>query len=136
MGRSETFNKMSWVEILAGFVSGFVGALGLGGGGVLLMYLTLFTDMSQQKAGGVNLLFFLPVGIMAIIIYMIKKQIEWKIVFKMWLGGSVGVVLGTFLSTRVDTELLREIFALTLIVFGIYILVGDYFKKIIKKDSK
>lgn len=120
---------MSWVNIIAGFVSGFIGALGLGGGGVLLMYLTLFTDMSQQTAGGVNLLFFLPVGLMAIIIYIIKKQIEWKTVFKMWLGGAVGVVFGTFLSSRVDTDLLSKIFAAALIVFGIYLLIGDFFKR-------
>lgn len=92
--------------------------MGLGGGGVLLIYLTVFAQIPQLKAQGINLLFFLPVGLIAIIIYSLKHLIEWKIVFKMWLGGILGVSLGVLLTKTIETELLSKIFAVFLIVFG------------------
>ena len=110
---------MSLLSILAGFFSGIIGGLGLGGGGVLLLYLTLFTDATQQQAGGINLLFFLPVGIVAVITYAIKRQIVWKTVLKMWLGGAIGAALGAFLSRAIDTHVLSKFFAVGLILFGI-----------------
>ena len=92
--------------------------MGLGGGGVLLIYLTVFANIPQLKAQGINLLFFLPVGLIAIIIYSLKHLIEWKIVIKMWLGGVLGVSLGVLLTKAIETELLSKVFAVFLIVFG------------------
>lgn len=94
--------------------------MGLGGGGVLLIYLTVFANISQLKAQGINLLFFLPVGLIAIIIYSFKRLIEWKTVLKMWLGGVLGVGLGFLLAKEVQTDLLSKFFASFLIVFGCY----------------
>lgn len=113
---------MTGYTLIAAFLSGAIGAMGLGGGGVLLIYLTVFAGVPQLEAQGINLLFFLPTGLLAIIIYTLKKQIEWKIVFKMWLGGVVGAVLGFFAASLIGTELLSKIFAGFLVAFGIYIL--------------
>lgn len=110
---------MNMLTLLAGFLSGLIGGLGLGGGGVLLLYLTLFTDATQQQAGGINLLFFLPVGAFAIAVYAFKKQIEWKTVFKMWAGGALGVAMGSYLSSHVDTEVLSKFFAIGLVLFSL-----------------
>ncbi len=85
---------------------------------MLLIYLTVFANIPQLKAQGINLLFFLPVGLIAIIIYSFKHLIEWKTVLKMWLGGVLGVGLGVLLAKTIETDLLKEIFAGFLIVFG------------------
>ena len=92
--------------------------MGLGGGGVLLIYLTVFAETPQLKAQGINLLFFLPVGLIAIIIYSFKHLIKWKTVLKMWLGGVLGVGLGVLLAKTIETDFLKEIFAAFLIAFG------------------
>ena len=104
-------------------MSGTIGAMGLGGGGVLLIYLTVFAQTEQLRAQGINLLFFLPVGLIAIIIYSIKHLIEWKTVLKMWLGGVVGAGGGFLLARAIDTDWLGKIFALFLILFGIWQLI-------------
>ena len=52
---------MKWAALLAGLFSGVIGAMGLGGGAVLIIFLNIFTDYSQLEAGGINLLFFVPI---------------------------------------------------------------------------
>ena len=44
---------MSWTALAAGLLSGIIGAMGLGGGAVLIIYLSVFTDMPQLKSQGI-----------------------------------------------------------------------------------
>ena len=69
---------MNISALLAGLFSGILGGMGLGGGGILIIYLSLFTDIKQLTAQGINLLFFIPIGLIALTIYAFKKQIKWK----------------------------------------------------------
>ncbi|MBO5909413.1 MAG: sulfite exporter TauE/SafE family protein [Clostridia bacterium] len=132
MGRSEVAAEMTVYTALAGFLSGIIGAMGMGGGGVLLIYLTVFAGVGQIEAQGTNLLFFLPIGLLAIITYAIKKQIRWKTVLFMWLGGIFGAVLGYFVAELIGSERLSKSFAVFLIFFGIIqLLSGFKFKKVI-----
>ena len=123
---------MTVYTVLAGFLSGIIGAMGMGGGGVLLIYLTVFAGVSQIEAQGTNLLFFLPIGLLAIITYSIKKQIKWKTVLFMWLGGIFGAVLGYFTAELIGSERLSKAFAIFLIIFGtVQLFSGFKFKKVI-----
>ena len=132
MGRSEVAAEMTVYTVLAGFLSGIIGAMGMGGGGVLLIYLTVFAGVSQIEAQGTNLLFFLPIGLLAIITYSIKKQIKWKTVLFMWLGGIFGAVLGYFTAELIGSERLSKAFAIFLIIFGtVQLFSGFKFKKVI-----
>ena len=46
MGRMEVGAKMNFLlATLVGFVSGVIGAMGMGGGGVLIIYLTIFAGV-------------------------------------------------------------------------------------------
>lgn len=114
---------MNIILNIAGFLSGLIGAMGMGGGGVLLIYLTVFASVPQLKAQGINLLAFLPTGVLATVTYVIKKQIVWKTVFLMWCGGAVASAAGYFLAKIIKVTLLSKIFAVFLIGFGIYQLV-------------
>lgn len=105
--------------IIAGFLSGVIGAMGMGGGGVLLIYLTVFAGIGQLEAQGINLLFFLPTGLLAVVMYAAAKRINWRTVFKMWIGGAVGAALGYTAARFIGTDSLQKLFACFLIVFGI-----------------
>lgn len=48
---------------LAGTATGILSAFGVGGGTLLLIYLSVFTGIPQQKAQGINLLYFLPASL-------------------------------------------------------------------------
>ena len=57
---------VSWVWIaLASVVSGGLGAMGLGGGGILLLVL-VWAGWPQLAAQGINLLMILPVGLLGL----------------------------------------------------------------------
>ncbi len=109
---------MSISALLAGLFSGILGAMGLGGGGILIIYLSLFTDTKQLTAQGINLLFFIPIGILALIIYSIKKQIKWKITLKFAFWGLIGTALGLLLTDFLGGEITGKIFGGLLIIIG------------------
>ena len=53
----------AWViALLAGGATGILSAFGIGGGSLLLIYLTSFAALDQHQAQGINLLYFLPAG--------------------------------------------------------------------------
>ena len=82
--------------LLAGLFSGIIGGMGLGGGAVLIIYLSVFKDVEQLKAQGINLLFFIPIALVAVIIYALKKQIKWKLTIPIAIGGILGAAGGFF----------------------------------------
>lgn len=117
------------IEALAGFLSGIIGAMGLGGGAVLLIYLSLFKEVDQLKAQGINLLFFIPIGILSVIIFAIKKQIKWKKVLFLSASGLVGAALGVWLSGFIGSEIISKIFGGLLAAAGILGVIGAFSKK-------
>ncbi len=107
------------MSMIAGFLSGLIGGLGLGGGGVLLIYLTVFKDIASPKAQGINLLFFLPVGLIAVIIYAVRKQIYFKKIWQFIAFGVLGAVGGSYLSSVIKPTLLAKFFGVFLILCAI-----------------
>ncbi len=47
------------IESVVGFITALLAGLGIGGGGLLVIYLVLWTNCEQLSAQGINLLFFL-----------------------------------------------------------------------------
>ncbi|MBO5333031.1 MAG: sulfite exporter TauE/SafE family protein [Clostridia bacterium] len=107
------------ISIFAGFLSGLIGAMGFGGGGVLIIYLAVFMNMSQLKAQGINLLFFIPCAVVATIIYTIKKQVNYKEILPVISGGISGAIISSFLLNLINTHYLSKMFAVFLIATGI-----------------
>ncbi len=107
------------MNIFAGVISGILGSMGLGGGGVLIIYLTLFTDTPQDTAQGINLLFFLPCAIVAIIVYSRKKLIVWKVAIPFAILGVVGSIIGSEISKHIDNNILTKLFGALLIIMAI-----------------
>ena len=105
--------------IIAGVLSGALGAMGLGGGGVLILYLTLVLDTPQLKAQGMNLMFFLPCALTAVIIYAVQKKISFRALLPFLLSGIPGVLAGTAFSGIVGAKIVAKLFGAGLIFMGI-----------------
>ena len=109
-----------WIlTTIAGFVAGIAGALGLGGGSVLLLYLTMFAGVAQRQAQGINLIFFIPCAITALIVHSRSRLIQWREALPCAAVGLFGSVGGYMLSGLLDESILRMIFAVFLLVLGV-----------------
>ncbi len=107
------------IRFLAALISGAAGALGIGGGGVLIIYLAAICNMNQLKAQGINLLFFLPCGLIAVVLHTFAHRIKWKRVIWFALGGIPGALLGVWGASFIGTEWLGKIFAVLLLFLGV-----------------
>lgn len=102
----------------AGLLSGAAGAMGLGGGGVLMIYLTLFAGVEQIEAQGINLLFFLPCAAVSILMSSREGLIDWKTALPVAGAGLLGALVGYFLSGIIGGEWLGKIFGVYMLVLG------------------
>lgn len=127
---------MNISALLAGLFSGILGGMGLGGGGILIIYLSLFTETRQLTAQGINLLFFIPIGILALIIYSFKKQIKWKAVFKFSLWGLLGSVTGLYFTDFLGGKITGKLFGGLLVILGIIEIFKRKRKTVDKSEKK
>lgn len=127
---------MNIYALAAGLFSGLFASMGLGGGTVLVIYLVFFENVSQAKAGGINLLFFIPIAAVSVGIYAFKKQIQIKRLLTIIGGGIAGCFFGIFFSTAFPNTILSKIFGLFLCILGLNEVVKSvklYLKN--RKDS-
>ena len=66
------------MEIIIGIIAGMITAIGMGGGTVLILLLTLILNVPQHTAQAVNLIFFVPTSITAIIMNIKNKNIKFQ----------------------------------------------------------
>lgn len=115
----------TWIQaFLPAFFGAVLSALGMGGGGVLLIYLTAFQGMEQFTAQGINLIFFLPIAAVSLTLHIRAKLVDWRLGLLLLPAGIAGVFLGASLAGRLPDELLRRLFAGLLAVIGLRELWG------------
>ena len=107
------------INIIFGIIAGNVAALGMGGGTILILLLNLFTNIRQQSVQGINLIFFVPTSIVAIIMNVKNKLIDFKISKKIIISGSVGAVIGSIFTSKIDSNNLKKYFGIFLIIIAI-----------------
>ena len=114
-------------------LSGFLGAIGVGGGSVLIIYLTLFLSMPQLKAQGINLLFFIPCSLVGLIFHIKNKLIDFKLPVPLILFVLLGVVGGFLLNQIMDETIIRKVFGAFIIIIAVYQLFSVWKEKKQKK---
>lgn len=106
------------VPVIVSVLAGIAGSMGIGGGGILLLYLTVFASTDQLRAQGINLLFFIPCAVLALVIHTKNKLVDWKFTLCAALPGIGGVLLGVALANFFGSDLLRRLFGGFLLVLG------------------
>ena len=102
------------IGLLTGILSGF----GIGGGSLLLLYLTLFEGTGQYQAGGINLLYFLPSAAMALPAHWRNGSVVRPVLLPAILAGLLTAGVTAWVATVVEVELLRRCFGGFLIIIG------------------
>ncbi len=109
---------MKIISVIVAFIISILSGLGVGGGGLFVIYLALFTDTPQLTIQGVNLVFFLFSASASLLIHLQKRKIFFLAVCIMSLFGIIGALAGSFLSANVEEALLKKAFGIMLILSG------------------
>lgn len=107
------------VVIIVGTVLGVLAGLGIGGGSILILWLTLILGMPQQAARSINLLFFLPSAVIACIFRWRQGTLDFKKVLPAMIAGCLSAGFFSLLAALVDTEVLRKPFGIILLLTGL-----------------
>lgn len=105
--------------VLAGAVTGVLSGFGIGGGTLLLLYMTAFAGVEQHLAQGINLLYFLPTAATALPSHIKNGFIDKKTALPAILAGLAGTALAAWGATALDVALLRRCFGGYLLLIGL-----------------
>ena len=107
------------VCVLVGALLGFLTGLGVGGGSLLILWLTLALDFDQTTARGINLLFFLPASAICCIFRLRQGRLNLRKCLPAIVSGCAAAVLGSLIAANLDTGLLRKPFGILLLATGL-----------------
>ena len=97
-----------------------ISGMGIGGGAILIPALTILLSVSQKVAQGINLVYFIPTAICALFVHIKKKNVEIKTSLIIGLSGIIGSVSGAFITSYLNSDILRRLFGIFLFGIGIY----------------
>ena len=98
--------------------------IGVGSGGLLVIWLTLIEGMGINDARGFNLLFFIFSASAALVFHIMRKRLRPRLVVALALFACIGTLVGTYLGTVLDSAIIRRIFGGMLVFSGLYTLFG------------
>lgn len=105
--------------IILGIISGVISGMGIGGGTILIPALTMIWSIEQKAAQNINLIYFIPTACIALITHIKNKNIQKDILFIIIIGGLIGAICGSFLAIKLNSNFLKKVFGLFLLIMGI-----------------
>lgn len=106
------------VILVVGCLLGFLAGLGVGGGSLLILWLTLVIELEHSAARAINLLFFIPTAIIASLFRWKQGTLDLKAVLPAIVCGCISAAVFSMLSKRIDIGLLRKLFGILLLITG------------------
>lgn len=109
-----------FVPLLVGTATGVLSAFGVGGGSLLLIYLTSFASVGQQTAQGINLLYFLPAALAALPSHRKNGLLKGDVILPAIVVGLVTAGLAAWISNGLETAFLRKLYGIFLLYIGLH----------------
>ena len=109
---------MIWV-VVVGFFAGIISGMGIGGGTILIPALIFMLDLNQHQVQGINLLYFIPTAIIALVIHNKNENVLWTKTKPIAMYGLLGAIGGAFLAISLDPTLLKKLFGGFLFLMGL-----------------
>ena len=110
----------SWpVALAVATALGFLAGLGVGGGSLLVLWLTLVLGMPHPQARIYNLLFFIPSAVIASLFRWHSGNLNLKKVLPGVLTGCLGAAAASLLGQSMDSSILKKLFCVLLLATGL-----------------
>ncbi len=105
------------IGLMAGIVSG---ALGVGGGIIIVPSLIFFLGFSQHMAQGTSIaILMLPTGILAVMQYYKNGYVDVKVALLLMLLFVVGAYFGSLVSLSLPDKVLKKIFGIFMLLVSL-----------------
>jgi uncharacterized membrane protein YfcA len=104
---------------LIGTALGFLAGIGVGGGSLLLLWLTQVASMPQPQAKILNLLFYLPAALISTIFRRKQQCLRKDIVLPALLTGSFSSICFSILAIHCDVKFMKKGLGAILIATGL-----------------
>lgn len=109
--------------LIAGFFSGILGGMGMGGGTLLIPVLTVILGVEQHVAQATNLIAFLPMAAFSLKVHkdngLLKTNGLWWII----IPALVTSVAAGFFASLLPSEVLKKLFGAFLIALSVKLLI-------------
>lgn len=112
------------LPMAAGLITGILSGFGIGGGTLLLLYMTAVAGLDQHLAQGINLLYFLPAGLTALPAHVKNGYIQKEALLPAIAAGLACAAAAAWAATALDTHVLRRCFGAFLVLIGLWELMG------------
>ena len=110
---------MAMIAFLAAAFCGTLAGMGLGGGSLLILFLTDVAGFAPNSARGINLLFFLPAACLSTLSHIRHGALPiQKVMPAVWAGILFATVF-SFISNRLAMALLQKLFGILLLITGL-----------------
>ena len=102
-----------------GILFGFLSAIGVGGGSLLMIWLTLHEKMAQAEARTINLLFFIVSA--GVVTWLRRKEglVDFKALLPAILAGCICAGIFSQLGSNWQAQALQKGFGILLLVIGL-----------------
>lgn len=111
---------MNWlVPVLAGAGAGVLSGFGVGGGTLLLLWLTMVQGMGQLQAGGINLVYFAACALPALWGHLRRGLVDSSAALWSALAGAPACVAASLAASQLEVTLLRRAFGIFLLAVGL-----------------
>lgn len=107
------------LDFAIAFFTAALSATGVGGGGLLILYLRLVKNIPQVTSQGINLVFFVISSVCAAIVHLFKRRLCLSTVLICGIFGFFGAFLGFAIVKSVDVSLLEKAFGALIAACGI-----------------
>lgn len=107
------------VMLAVGCVLGFLSGIGVGGGSLLMLWLTLVLGVEHSAARSINLMFFIPAAIIASLFRWKQGSLDLKKILPAVIAGVVSAGCFALLSRAVDITFLKKLFGGLLLFTGV-----------------
>ncbi len=122
--------------VLLSFLIAVLSGMGMGSGGLLVVFLTLFADIPQIRAQGINLLFFLFSSGASMLVHIQKRHLSFPVIAIVSVAGLLGALPGTYAALLLPEKLVRTIFGCMLVLSGSIALLRTKNGKKNEKNAK
>lgn len=107
------------IAIAVGIILGFLAGLGVGGGSLLMLWLTLVLGTPQATARSINLLFFIPTALISSFFRRKQGTLNYKRLLPAIVLGVAAAAAAGMISRHLDMELLKKLFGGLLLLTGL-----------------